>query len=438
MSSKEALNFVCNNCGNRVFRWQGKCFNCGAFNSFIEEQVPTTISKSSTHKHVHLQTKPLNTVIYQNNYRIPTSHKQIDELLEGGLIPGQLILLAGEPGVGKSTLLLQVMENLPCLYVCGEESAMQIKLRAERLKINTDKFEMIEETDVDIITDFLTENNSPHKNKVLIVDSIQSVFSSQIKSIPGSISQIQYCATLLREVAKKHGYTVILVGQITKDGYIAGPKVLEHIVDTVLFFEGDKRGNLRILRVVKNRFGSSNKVEIFIMDTNGLLPADTYLKSLIAERVIKSSGSALAIMFEGNRPLIIEIQALNAPSQYGISRRIVNGISGKRVEMLLAVLQRRVGISSNQFDIYINISGGLKVIEPGCDLAVMLAVVSVLKNKPLPKDMIALGEVGLLGEIKPINRHQDAIKEATKHGYLKIIDYRYANNVRDLIKKIFI
>ncbi len=438
MSSKVTLNFVCNACGNRVLRWQGKCFNCGAFNSFIEEQVPTTISKSSTHKNSLIQAKPLNEVVYQNNYRIPTNHKQIDELLDGGLIPGQLILLAGEPGVGKSTLLLQVMENLPCLYVCGEESAMQIKLRTERLKINSNNFQMIEETDIDLIADFLTEKNSPNKNKVLIVDSIQSVFSSQIKSIPGSISQIQYCATILREIAKKYGYTVILVGQITKDGYIAGPKVLEHIVDTVLFFEGDKKGNLRILRVIKNRFGSSNKVEIFVMDISGLQPADTFLKSLIADRIIMSSGSALAIMFEGNRPLIIEIQALNAPTQYGISRRIVNGISAKRVEMLLAVLQRRVGINSNQFDIYINISGGLKVIEPGCDLAVILAVVSVLKNKPLPKDMIAIGEVGLLGEIKPINRHQDAIKEATKHGYSQIIDYHFASNVRELIKKIFI
>ncbi len=433
--AKQKTLYVCSSCGAKSPKWQGKCFACGAFNSFVEEHS-ASFSPSSSSRTV--EPKSLSQANAKPLVRSTFSLLGLDDILGGGVVSGQVLLLGGEPGVGKSTLLTQVTSQFPTIYVCGEESSGQVALRIKRLNLTDPVIDFIDDRDVDALCTYLDSRELSADPKLVIVDSIQSLYSTSIQSVPGSIAQVQYSATKLSEIAKKCGYIMVFVGQVTKSGYFAGPKLLEHIVDTVLFFEGDKRGNLRILRVVKNRFGSSNKVEIFIMDTDGLLPADTYLKSLIAERVIKSSGSALAIMFEGNRPLIIEIQALNAPSQYGISRRIVNGISGKRVEMLLAVLQRRVGISSNQFDIYINISGGLKVIEPGCDLAVMLAVVSVLKNKPLPKDMIALGEVGLLGEIKPINRHQDAIKEATKHGYLKIIDYRYANNVRDLIKKIFI
>ena len=370
----------------------------------------------------------------------PTAQPEFNELLGGGILPGQVILIGGEPGIGKSTLMLQIAEKLPAVYICGEESPEQIQLRAGRMKVDLTNMVLVDEQEIESILANLNELFEDQKDdglRLLIVDSIQSLFSSQIKSVAGSIAQVSYCAGKLTEIAKKQQFALIFVGQITKSGYIAGPKMLEHIVDTVFYFEGDTKTDLRILRVAKNRFGPANKLELYQMTSLGLSNAKEYLLNLIESRKGKQAGSILSITLQGNKPIIFEIQALNTPSSYGNARRVTNGISKNRLQMLLAVLERRVGIRSQTQDIYINLSGGLRLIDPGLDLPIAIAIASIIKNKEIPHDMVAVGEVGLLGEIKPVAYHDRVIAEVRKMGYEKIVDYQYASDLQHCIVKLF-
>jgi len=338
-------------------------------------------------------------------------------MLGGGLVPGQVLLLGGEPGVGKSTLLMQLSSKIPTLYICGEESSGQVALRASRLGVDSTQTELVDERDVDALVSYLDSREKGDKPQLVIVDSIQSVFSTSIQSVPGSIAQVQYSAIKLSEVAKGRGYIVVFVGQVTKSGYFAGPKLLEHIVDTVLSFEGDRKQDLRVLRVLKNRFGPADKTEVYVMGGVGLGLADDYLAELIKSDSGDSAGSVKTVIMEGSRPLIVEVQALNAPAQFGNARRVVTGLSAKRVQMLLAVLHRRAGIKTDQYDIYINISGGFKVDDPALDVPVCLAVASAIKDKPVSRENVYFGEVGLLGEVKPVSFADKRKDEIKKRGY---------------------
>lgn len=412
--AKSSPSYSCSSCGAKSLKWQGKCFECGSYNSFVEEII-VSFSKASSHR--SLEAKSLVQAREKPLTRIPFSLLGLDEILGGGVIAGQVILLGGEPGVGKSTLLTQVAGQFPTLYVCGEESSGQVALRIERLGLTTNNINFIDDRDVDAVATFLDSREVSAQSKLVIVDSIQSLFSTSIPSVPGSIAQVQYSATKLCEIAKKHCYVMVFVGQVTKSGYFAGPKLLEHIVDTVLSFEGDRKQELRVLRVLKNRFGPSDKVEVYQMTSAGLVSADDYLAALIKSDSNYSTGSVKTVIMEGSRPLIVEVQALNAPAQYGNARLVVTGLSTKRVQMLLAVLHRRCGINTTQYDMYVNVSGGFKVDDPATDVPICLAIASVVKDKSIPSDNVFYGEVGLLGEVKGVSFSEKRDAEITKRGF---------------------
>lgn len=437
MTAKDKTIFICNVCGSQSPKWQGKCFECNSFNSYQEERVhsqaPNKISQSLM-RPTSIQATDL---AGQSVRRLSIGVSEVDDILAGGTVGGQTILVGGEPGVGKSTLVLQFSKNRPIVYFCGEENSNQVALRARRLNLPLENITLIDERDADAISEYITHDIKPTHNVLVIVDSIQSVYSTYIKSVPGSISQVQYCANILNNTAKTTRCDMVIIGQITKEGYLAGPKLLEHLVDTVLYLDGDKKTELRILRVVKNRFGSSDGVEIFVMGANGLEQADAVLGRLIESRDSTMPGTVLSVVMEGKRPIVIEVQALNSPMQYGNVRRIVNGISLKRFQMLLAVLERRAAIKTSTQDIYANVSGGLKVADTSIDLALCLAVASVVKNKRIPEDVIAFGEIGLLGEIKPVPFHEKVYNEAKKRGYRVIVDHNFARNIGECIRKLF-
>lgn len=363
--------------------------------------------------------------------------KELNDLLAGGYVPGQVILLAGEPGIGKSTLLLQVANLTNSHYVCGEESPQQVATRAMRMGVSAENITLLDTRDVDSILSYLQNTSvKAQQNPLLIVDSIQSVSSSHIKSTAGSISQVQYCASKLSEAAKKLGVAMVFVGQVTKSGYIAGPKLLEHIVDTVVSFEGDRAGDVRILRVQKNRFGPSGGLELFEMSSGGLVVLNDYTERLIARHSDDSPGSVLSVVVEGVRPLLVEVQALNKRSVFPNPRHVVNGVSPKRVEMLLAVIERRLGINTGNYDIYVNISGGINVHDTALDLPIVLAVVSVVKNKPLPAGVVAFGEVGLMGELRKATSNDKRKEEAEKRGCKLVIDSDFGSDLPSIVNKL--
>ncbi len=416
--AKTKTVYICQNCGANSPKWIGKCNSCGEWNTFVEEKVTsgnTVKQQKITPPKVPV---PINKVSLSEDERIDTTCSELNRVLGGGLVYGSLVLIGGEPGIGKSTLLLQIALNInrKVLYVSGEESARQIRLRAERLEIKNDNCYILTET---LYENILPEIES-NKPDILIIDSIQTLYTEKLESSPGSISQIRECTTELLKFAKETNTPVFIIGHINKDGNIAGPKVLEHIVDTVLQFEGDTNYMYRILRATKNRFGSASELGIYEMFGKGLRQVKNPSELFLSKYSEGFSGSVVAATIEGIRPFIIEVQALVSTAAYGTPQRSATGFDTKRLNMLLAVLEKRAGFRISSKDVFLNIAGGIKVYDPAIDIAVICAVLSSDQDIALPKNICFSGEVGLSGEIRAVNRIEQRIGEAERLGFEKI------------------
>tara|TARA_B100000524_G_scaffold174402_2_gene89557 strand:- start:14970 stop:16325 length:1356 start_codon:yes stop_codon:yes gene_type:complete len=418
--SKTKTAFFCQSCGYESPKWMGKCPSCSSWNSFVEEikqkkGSAAPFSKNST------DAKPvvLGDISRNEKQKNELQDKELNRVLGGGIVVGSLILVGGDPGIGKSTLMLQlaIKENLKVLYVSGEESENQIKMRAERIGILNEHCHILTETNLESI--LIHANNV--QPEILIIDSIQTLHSSQIESAAGSVSQVRECTASLLRYSKESDVPTFLIGHITKDGGIAGPKVLEHMVDTVLQFEGDRNYVYRLLRTSKNRFGSTNEIGIYEMSGSGLRPVENPSEILVTNTDVELSGIAISSTIEGVRPFLIEIQALVSSAAYGTPQRSSTGFDAKRLNMLLAVLEKRCGFKLGAKDVFLNIAGGIKVDDPGVDLAVTMAVLSSNANLPIPAGIAFAAEVGLSGEIRPVNRVDQRIAEVEKLGYKKII-----------------
>ena len=416
MAKKNTTVFVCNECGYESSKWLGKCPACNNWNTFVEEKAITNTSGKDKKKE---RSEPisLNQVEKRATIRIKTGIEELDRVLGGGFVEGSLTLLGGEPGIGKSTLILQICDKIQLdgkiLYVSGEESAEQIKLRADRLGIKKENLLFLAETDIDNV-EYGIEKYNP---KFVIIDSVQTMYSEEITSAPGSVSQVREITARIMKMCKKANITTIIIGHVTKDGNIAGPRVLEHMVDTVLYIEGERYFSYRILRGVKNRFGSTNEIGMFEMKNEGLVEIKNPSSILISEREGNPPGSIIVVSLEGTRPLLLELQALSVPSVFGIPRRNAIGIDYNRLTLLMAVLEKRAGLNLGSQDIYLNIVGGIKVNEPALDLGIVLATASVFKNISIKEDVVAIGEVGLTGEVRSVNMIEKRVKEAEKLGY---------------------
>jgi DNA repair protein RadA/Sms len=428
--SKVKTAFFCSNCGYETTKWTGKCPSCNSWNTFVEEVIHKDNGKSDNTWKEFSDTKrearfvALHEIISTNQERIVTKDQELNRVLGGGIVPGSIVLVAGEPGIGKSTLFLQnglLMTNIRVLYVSGEESEQQIKMRADRLNISHSEFYLLTETSTQVIFQEIKKI----RPQLLIVDSIQTLQSNFIESSPGSVSQIRECAAELQRFAKESNIPVFIIGHITKDGTVAGPKILEHMVDTVLQFEGDRHYAYRILRTIKNRFGSASELGIYEMTSQGMRGVNNPSEILITQKEEQLSGIAIAATMEGMRPLLIEVQALVTPSVYGTPQRTVTGFDLRRLQLLLAVLEKRGGFHFGMKDVFLNIAGGLKVEDPSIDLAVLSALVSSFEDVPLSHRICFAGEVGLSGEIRAVNRIEQRIAEAEKLGFEKIIVSRY-------------
>ncbi len=413
--------FICQSCGSVYSRWIGKCEQCNQWNTIVEENIskPSGILSKSKGKEINFE--KLNDVNY-DYIRVKTKNNELDRVIGGGFVPGSVTLIGGEPGIGKSTLLLQLVGNLSnqkekCIYVSGEESLSQIKMRADRIGVKNVEIEFASITNA---SDIAITINSKKKRCVLVIDSIQTMYLTQLDSSPGTVSQVRACAHELILAAKKTSTILILVGHLTKDGAIAGPKVLEHMVDTVLYFEGDNNFQYRILRSVKNRFGANNEIGVFEMHENGLKEIVNPSAMFLADRQKNISGSAIFAGLEGTRPILVEIQALVTQSTLSTPRRVIVGWDISRLAMLCAVLEARCKIHLSNMDIFLNIAGGIRLSEPAADLAVAAALISSVRDIPLSFTSIFFGEIGLSGEIRKVNQPELRIKEASKLGFNKI------------------
>src|SRR4051812_43753227 len=428
--SKVKTAYFCSNCGYESTKWLGKCPACSSWNTFVEEVITKGTEKNDKGWNDYHPEKRssktilLNKVSATEEDRILTSDPELNRVLGGGIVAGSLVLVAGEPGIGKSTLFLQVglqLKGISTLYISGEESEQQIKMRANRLKVSNDKFYLLTETS----TAEIFKEIKKIRPQVVIVDSIQTLQSNFIESSPGSVSQIRECAAEFQRFAKETNTPVFLIGHITKDGSIAGPKILEHMVDTVLQFEGDRHYAYRILRTIKNRFGSTAELGIYEMTGEGMRSVTNPSEILITQKEEQLSGSAIAATLEGMRPLLIEVQALVTQSVYGTPQRTVSGFDLRRLQLLLAVLEKRGGFHFGVKDVFVNIAGGLKVEDPSIDLSVICALLSSFEDVPLPQKVCFAGEVGLNGEIRAVNRIEQRIAEAEKLGFEKIVVSKY-------------
>lgn len=433
MAAKNKSIYVCSECGYETIKWYGQCPGCGEWNTLSEEvKVSAPASKgSSSSKRSNLQPSYLNSISGHDEIRYKTGLKELDRVLGGGIVKGSLVLLSGDPGIGKSTILLQICqhigENLRILYVSGEESASQIKLRADRLGVDTPNLELICDTDVEAVCDYIRTD----KPNLVIIDSIQTMNIAELSSSSGSITQVRECTNMLMVTAKGLNIPIIIVGHVNKDGNIAGPKVLEHAVDAVLYFEGERHMSYRILRAVKNRYGSTNEIGVFEMLDTGLHDVENPSMMLISGRPKNTSGSCVACVMEGSRPILAEVQALVTSTNFGIPRRMATGFDYNRLSLLIAVLEKRAGYFFGNTDAYINIAGGLKIDEPASDLSVAMALVSGLKDVPIAEDVIAFGEIGLGGEIRAVGNCEQRIKEAARLGFKKcIVPYHNFKNLR--------
>ena len=413
--------FVCNSCGYESPKWMGKCPSCNEWNTFYEEK-DVTKSGTKDKKKEAFQVIQLNKVEKKESSRIKTGIEELDRVLGGGFVTGSLTLLGGEPGIGKSTLILQICDNIKVdgkiLYVSGEESAEQIKIRADRLGVNKDNIMFLSETDIDMVENQI-EKIEP---KFVIIDSIQTMYSDEITSSSGSVSQVREITSRIMKMCKQKAITTIIIGHVTKEGNIAGPRVLEHMVDTVLYLEGERYFSYRILRGVKNRFGSTNEIGMFEMVDEGLIEIKDPSSILVSDKEnTDASGTIVTVSVEGTRPLLVELQALVTQSFFGMPRRNAIGIDYNRLTLLAAVLEKKLRISLGNQDIYLNVVGGIKINEPALDLGICLSIVSSFKNIPIDKKTVAIGEVGLTGEIRNINMIDKRIREAEKLGYRRVL-----------------
>lgn len=426
MAKKDAKQFVCQNCGSVYPKWQGKCDACGEWNTITEEAVggegfSNLNPKRSKGKMIEFV--PLSGS-EQHLSRLTTGNKELDRVCGGGLVAGSVILVGGDPGIGKSTLLLQACAKIADLeahpevyYISGEEAIDQVRIRAKRLQLDQSPVNLASCTDIKDIIATLEKSEAA----VVIIDSIQTMYLDEVESTPGSVSQVRACSYELIKLAKRKGFTLFLVGHVTKQGAIAGPRVLEHMVDTVLYFEGERGHHFRILRAVKNRYGATDEIGVFEMQDQGLVEVDNPSALFLAERQGNISGSCVFAGIEGSRPVLVEIQALVSPTSYASPKRAVVGWDSNRMSMVLAVLEARCGMNLSSQDVYLNIAGGLRISEPAADLAVAMAVISSLTNKPLPADMVIFGEIGLSGEIRAVSQPSLRLKEAFKLGFASAI-----------------
>ena len=437
MKKKISSAFFCQNCGVQSSKWLGKCPHCNEWNTYVEEIIEKTKSKQNFSTSRINKPTLINEIDYTNEKRIISQDKELNRVLGGGVVPGSLILLAGDPGIGKSTLLLQFAlssKSEKILYVSGEESEKQIKMRAERINKNSEKCYILTETSTHNIFQQIKQLNAD----ILIVDSIQTLHTTHIESSPGSVSQIRECTAELIKYAKETGTAVFLIGHINKDGAIAGPKILEHMVDTVLQFEGERNHVYRILRAIKNRFGSASELGVYEMNSEGLQEISNPSEILISERDEKTSGVAIASTLEGARPLLVEIQSLVSSAVYGTPQRSTTGFDNRRMNMLLAVLEKKCGFLLATKDVFLNITGGIKINDPAIDLAVVCSILSSDQDINLDTQICFAGEIGLSGEIRAINRINERIAEAEKLGYKQMIISKYnkLNNHNHKIKII--
>jgi DNA repair protein RadA/Sms len=421
--------YGCTECGGQAPKWQGQCPHCGAWNTLVESVPAPKSARFQSVAGTRSVVTPLSSVDAQESQRVATGVSELDRVLGGGLVAGGVVLLGGDPGLGKSTLLLQACAALGAghrtLYVTGEESVEQVALRAQRLGLVNAPGELLAEVQLEAIVAAI----GSHAPEVVVIDSIQTVYTEALTSAPGSVSQVRECAAQLTRVAKQRGIVVIFVGHVTKEGAIAGPRVLEHIVDTVLYFEGDPHSSFRLVRAIKNRFGAANELGVFGMTERGLKGVGNPSALFLSQHSEGVPGSAVVATLEGSRPLLVEVQALVDPVQGGTPRRLAVGLDAQRLALLLAVLHRHGGIETAGHDVFVNAVGGVRINEPAADLAILLAVQSSLRNKPLPEKLLVFGEVGLAGEIRPVQRGQERIREAAKLGYRTVL-IPYANRPR--------
>ena len=430
--AKVKTKWVCQNCGYETAKYIGKCPDCGSWGTLVEEKEV----KSSPVQSVAIDNSPaclINEIEVTESIRISSGFEELDRVLGGGLVQGSLILLAGDPGIGKSTLVLQTAGNIcksgkKLLYVCAEESGSQVKLRAQRLNVNTDNLYVYSQTNLDAVKIQLEEL----KPEILVIDSIQSVYTSEITSSSGSVSQIRECTNILMDIAKNKNITVIVIGHVTKDGNIAGPKVLEHMVDTVIYFEGDKYKTQRLLRSIKNRFGSTNEIGVFNMVENGLEEVTNPSELFMRERTATATpGSVIIAANEGTRALLVEVQALVGATSYPSPRRVSTGIEYNRLLQIIAVLEKRIGINLSKHDVYVNVIGGVEIDEPAADLGIALAIATCYRDVCVSSDCVIIGEISLSGEIRNVSNLEKRIYEAHKLGFKKAIVPKFNKKLQD-------
>lgn len=416
--------FFCQNCGHEEAKWLGQCPACGEWNSFVEEMIGDGVTKgvskgAAASARAVREAVPisLTEITASDDVRIETEIRELDRVLGGGIVPGSLVLVGGDPGIGKSTLLLQVCQKLAkmkkILYISGEESQTQIKLRANRMGDFGESLLLLCETNLGIIRGVI-EREMP---QLVIIDSIQTMYSEEVSSAPGSVSQVRESTNVFMQLAKGLCIPIFIVGHVTKEGTVAGPRVLEHMVDTVLYFEGDRHASYRILRAVKNRFGSTNEIGVFEMRQNGLNEVENPSEYMLSGKPENASGSVVACSMEGTRPILLEIQALVCKSNFGMPRRTAAGCDYNRVNLLMAVLEKRIGLPLSNYDAYVNIAGGIRMNEPAIDLGIVMALVSSYKNRPIDEKVIVFGEVGLSGEVRAVNMPEQRVAEAKKLGF---------------------
>ena len=419
--AKAKTVYSCTECGGTCPKWQGQCPQCGAWNTLVETVATPAPARFENVTGNRSSVTPLASVKARENERIATGLAEFDRVTGGGLVAGGVLLLGGDPGIGKSTLLLQASASLGAtrrtLYVTGEESLEQIALRAQRLGLVNAPIEVLAEVQLEAIIAAITATQP----EVVVVDSIQTTYTETLQSAPGSVAQVRECAAQLTRLAKQRGVVVIFVGHVTKEGAIAGPRVLEHIVDAVLYFEGDPHSSFRLVRAIKNRFGAANELGVFAMTERGLKGVSNPSALFLSQHAQSVAGSAVVPTVEGSRPLLVEVQALVDPVQGGVPRRLAVGLDPQRLSLLLAVLHRHGGVETGGYDVFVNAVGGVRILEPAADLAVLSAIDSSLKNRPLPSKSIVFGEVGLAGEIRPVQRGLERIREAAKLGFTTML-----------------
>ncbi len=418
MAKAKAVVFFCKECGYETSKWLGQCPGCKEWNTFVEEPVQKKSKNVSVVAAATAEIKNINDISVDEDDRMSTGMQELDRVLGGGIVKGSLMLVGGDPGIGKSTILLQVCRNLSgagrkVLYVSGEESLKQIKMRADRIGSFDNNMMLFCETNLANIESAIREE----KPEIVVVDSIQTIYNEEVGSAPGSVSQVRESTNILMQIAKGMSVSVFIVGHVTKEGVVAGPRVLEHMVDTVLYFEGDRHASYRILRGVKNRFGSTNEIGVFEMKSDGLSEVTNPSEFMLNGRPKEASGSVVSCTIEGTRPMMVEIQALVTKSNFGMARRTAAGMDYNRVNLLMAVIEKRLNLHLNDYDGYINLAGGVKISEPAVDLAVVMAIVSSYKNRAIDDKTIVFGEIGLSGEVRAVNMASARVAEAMKLGF---------------------